>query len=99
MVGGTYVHEITVTLLARPSRAKRQGLHYHICKQMDVLSKHVQHWCSIWLDKQHIWWDSTLCPTAIFHTGTKQTGQQQRHMFAHNNKIELKDVLCNIYLV
>ena len=33
--------KLTVTPLERPSRAKRQGLHYHICVQVDVLSKHV----------------------------------------------------------
>ena len=33
--------KLTVTLLERLSRAKRQGLHYHICVQVDVLSKHV----------------------------------------------------------
>ena len=62
--------KLTVTPLGRPSRAKRQGLHYHICVPMDVLSQHVQHWCSIWLDKQHIWWDIVVCPTVIFHTVT-----------------------------
>ena len=33
--------KLIVTPLERPSRAKRQGLHYHICVPMDVLSKHV----------------------------------------------------------
>ena len=32
---------LTVTQLERPSRAKRQGLRYHTCVQVDVLSKHV----------------------------------------------------------
>ena len=65
--------ELTVTPLERQSRATTQGLHYHICIRVDTSSKHVptvEHWCSIWLDKQHIWWDIVLCPTVIFHTGT-----------------------------
>ena len=33
--------KLIVTPLERPSRAKRQGLHYDICVQMDVLSEHV----------------------------------------------------------
>ena len=33
--------KLTVTPLERPSRAKRQGLHYHVCVGVDVLSKHV----------------------------------------------------------
>ena len=34
--------KLTVTLLERPSRVKRQGLHYHlVCVWMDVLSKHI----------------------------------------------------------
>ena len=63
--------KLTVTPLERPSHAKRQGLHYHICVGVDVLSKHVP--CSpgavFWSDKQHIWWDIVLCLTVIFHTG------------------------------
>ena len=41
MLGGTQVYESTVTPLKRPSRAKRQGLHYRIFVQVNVLSKHV----------------------------------------------------------
>ena len=26
------------------------------------------HWCSIWSDKQHIWWDIVLCPTVLHWT-------------------------------
>ena len=33
--------KLTVTPLERPSRVKRQGLHYHVCVLMDVLPKHV----------------------------------------------------------
>ena len=33
--------KITVTPLKRPSRDKRQGLHYHICIRVDVLFQHV----------------------------------------------------------
>ena len=31
--------KLTVTPLERPSRAKRQGLHYYVCVLVDVLSK------------------------------------------------------------
>ena len=42
MLGGTYKFmKLTVTLLEKSSHARRQGLHYHICVWMDVLSKHV----------------------------------------------------------
>ena len=58
--------KLTVTRLKRPSRAARQGLHYHICVQVDVLSKHVPTLVQYLVaDKQHIWWDVVLCPTAI----------------------------------
>ena len=33
--------KLTVTPLEKSSGAKRQGLHYHICIEVDVLSKHV----------------------------------------------------------
>ena len=33
--------KLTVTPLERLSSAKRQGLHYHTCIRVDVLSKHV----------------------------------------------------------
>ena len=33
--------KLTVTPLERPSRDKRQGLHYRVCVQVDVVSKHV----------------------------------------------------------
>ena len=33
--------KLTVIPLERSSRARRHGLHYHICVRVDVLSKHV----------------------------------------------------------
>ena len=60
--------KLTVTPLERPSRAKRQGLHYHICVPMDVLSRHALTLVQYLVGQRHIWSDIVLCPTVIFHT-------------------------------
>ena len=39
--------KVTVTPLERPSRTKRQSLHYHICIQVDVCPNTSQHWCRV----------------------------------------------------
>ena len=57
--------KLELSLLERPSHVKRQGLYYHLCVPMDVCSNMSQNWCSIWLDKKHIWWDIVLYPTVF----------------------------------
>ena len=84
--------KLTATPLERPSRAKRQGLHYHYSYMHGWMfcPNTSQHWCSIWLDKQHIWWDIVLCPTVIFHTA--HTKRQKHTKTETESKVIISDM-------
>ena len=63
--------KLTVTPLERPSRAMTQGLYYHICLHVNVLSQLVPT-CAVLFGQTNKKFGETfiLCPTIIFHTAS-----------------------------